>query len=144
MTQQTAQQQQYQNYLHKMGITYWRSRNVMVLLRDNKQLLGLITARYDISADVGEQEALLNKISQALKLSFEIIEQPVQSAQSYFQQSLRFVILMGRQSAGLYQSLSSSSKSSTVIETHSLSQLLMNPALKKETWRDLQTILAQR
>lgn len=125
-------------YLERMGIIDWQ-------LRDNNKstadffycqikdtlgkVVGVIVA--DISSDiwVNEQENLLKKIAEALSPHYVFVHD------ISIESNDQFAILLGNNSCKQYATLCN-----TVIQAHSLAELIQTVAYKKALWAEIKTL----
>ncbi len=128
-----------QQYLHTMGIEQWRLRDIQQIpsvacyafqFLKNGQLVGVLLA--ESSAQNHKVQEMLLNIARALKLEAKGQWYSCTPDMSAVMDELRFVIMMGE--------FSDSFDEIVVIKTHSPECLLSQPALKAETWKDLQKI----
>lgn len=130
-------------YLEAMGIVQWQDRELNFLKKTiyvyeaycNEQLTTLFL--FEKKDDVNEIK-LLNQIAKALNFSIK------QQAPILFQEyKMKFqvpnVVIFDKK---ICDYLPENLKVNKIITTHALPELINHPQLKKETWKDLQMLLA--
>lgn len=125
-------------YLSRMGIVEWELRHAAVAAQCFEVTLnnaagkkvGVIVAEIDVTGDEHQQRELLSKIAHAITPHFDLHQ--IDASSVVIDHSLFFIVL-GKNSQ-------MKTPSPQTIFSSSLSQLLVDPDLKKNLWSDIKKI----
>jgi DNA polymerase III psi subunit len=125
-------------YLSRMGIVEWELRHAAVaepffevkLNNAAGKKVGVIIAEIDAAGDDHQQRELLSKIAQAITPHFDLHK--IEASSVAIDHSLFFIVL------GKNRQIQA--QSPHTIFSSSLSQLLVDPDLKKNLWSDIKKI----